>query len=121
MRLARKLMAAVILAMIVVLAIHGYHRAQREAMLLDREGRRDHQLIGRALGLGMAEAWRRGQGPALALVEAMNQREPEIDMRWVWLDAPKGDRFHPQAPSSVLAPLSRGQEVTWLRHPPGRG
>lgn len=119
MRLAQRLTFAVVLAMVAVLALHGWHRVRRESALLDREGRRDHLLLGRALGLGMTETWRRaGEGAALALVDAMNQTESEIDMRWVWLDAPDADPSHPRAPASVLAPVARGREVAWVERRP---
>ncbi|MDB4931319.1 MAG: sensor histidine kinase, partial [Myxococcaceae bacterium] len=92
MRLAQRLTLAVVLALVAVLSLHGWHRARREAALLDREGRRDHLLLGRALGIGMTETWRRsGEAAALSLVDAMNQSESEIDIRWVWLDAAPPD------------------------------
>ena len=118
MRLAQRLTLAVILALVSVLALHGWHRVRRESALLDREGRRDHLLLGRALGLGMTVARRRaGESEALALVDAMNQSEAEIEIRWVWLDAPAGDPYRPHAPGAELRPVAHGREVAWVeRH-----
>ncbi|MDO9020960.1 MAG: HAMP domain-containing sensor histidine kinase [Deltaproteobacteria bacterium] len=121
MRLAQRLTLAVILALVSVLALHGWHRARRESALLDREGRRDHLLLGRALGTGMTEAWRRaGESAALALVDTMNQSEAEIEIRWVWLDAPGSDPSGPRAPTPTLRPVARGREVAWVERRPGR-
>ncbi len=120
MRLAQRLTLGVVLTMIAVLTVHGWNRARRESALLDREGRRDHLLLGRALGLGMTEAWRRAdEAAALALVDAMNQSESEIEIRWVWLDAPPGDRARPHAPPQTLGAVARGEEVAWVEDGPG--
>jgi len=31
-----------------------------------------------------------GEAPALALVKEANERETQVDIRWVWLDAAQG-------------------------------
>ncbi|MEZ4394568.1 MAG: ATP-binding protein [Polyangiales bacterium] len=113
MRLARRLILAIVLAIVSVLAVHGYYRVRREAALLDREGRRDHLLLGRALGVGMAEAWRRaGPSAALALVDEMNQREPEIEIRWIGAE---GDAM---SSPEALAAARAGREVAWIERRP---
>lgn len=113
MRLARRLILAIVLAIVAVLAVHGYYRVRRESALLDREGRRDHLLLGRALGVGMAEAWRRaGPSAALALVDEMNQREPEIEIRWIWTES------EPMSSPEALAAARAGREVAWVERRP---
>jgi two-component system NtrC family sensor kinase len=120
-KLAPRLTLAVVLAMVAVLALHGWHRTRRESALLDREGRRDHLLLGRALGIGMTATWRRsGEAAALALVDAMNQSESEIEIRWVWLDAAPPDPAAARAPEPVRRAAARGREVAWVERPAGR-
>ncbi len=120
MRVARKFVLAVVLAVTAVLAVHGYVRLQRLSALLDREGRRDHQLLGRALALGMQHVWAQaGERAAVALVDEMNASEPEIELRFVWTGRPVGASDRPVAPESVLAPLALHREVMWIGHREG--
>jgi two-component system, NtrC family, sensor kinase len=115
MRLALRLTLAVVLALVALLSLHLWYRVRRETALLDREGRRDHLLLGRALALGMTETGRRsGEGAALGLVDAMNQSESEIEMRWVWLDPTASAERRPNAPPAAVAPVAQGREVAWV-------
>jgi len=112
MRLASKLTLALVLVMCVVLSLYGYLSVRRERALFEADMRRDEHLLGIALRTAVVEAWRRDglDGAMRALAEASAQ-EDGVSLRWVWLDAPPGDRFAPSLPVGEIAELSRGSEV----------
>ena len=96
MRLIRKLTAALVLGMCAVLVAFGYISARLEGMFFEGELRRHEEIVGRALGVPVAEAWRvSGAARALELIETADRNEPDLRIRWVWLDSPAGDPFHP--------------------------
>lgn len=89
MRLTRKLTAALILGILIVLAINSAVRVRREIALFERDSRRDSLLIGRMLAGSVERVWTSlGEAQALDLVEDANQRESAFRIRWVWLDRP---------------------------------
>jgi signal transduction histidine kinase len=82
--------------MCVLVALFGYVTAQLEGIFFESELRRHELIVGRALGLTLAEAWRvSGEARALELIDVADRDEPDLRIRWVWYDAPPGDRFHP--------------------------
>jgi signal transduction histidine kinase len=112
MKLASKLTLALICVMCVVLSLYGYLSVQRERALFASDMRRDELLMGRALGLAVAEMWRSdGAERALQLIEIENARPDGVRVRWVWLDAPPSDRHAPELPASELGELAAGKEV----------
>ncbi|WP_437912824.1 ATP-binding protein [Sorangium sp. So ce302] len=112
MRLASKLTLALVLVMCAALSLYGYLSVRRERALFEADMRRDEHLIGIALRAAVVETWRRdGMGEALQLLDEMSEREDGVRFRWVWLDAPAGDRFAPALPAAEIEELSRGAEV----------
>ncbi|MGK4002277.1 ATP-binding protein [Sorangium sp. So ce1036] len=112
MRLASKLTLALVFVMCAVLSLYGYLSVRRERALFEADMRRDEHLIGLALRTAMVEIWRReGLDEALRVLDEANEREDGVRFRWVWLDAPAGDRFAPTLPAAEIAELSRGTEV----------
>ena len=87
MKLTRKLTAALILGILIVLAVNAALRVRREIALFERDSRRDSLLIGRMLAGSVERVWPSlGEAQALDLVEDANQRESAFRIRWVWLD-----------------------------------
>ncbi|WP_437794190.1 sensor histidine kinase [Sorangium sp. So ce693] len=112
MRLASKLTLALVLVMCAALGLYGYLSVRRERALFEADMRRDEHLIGIALRAAVVETWRRdGMGQALQMLDEMSEREDGVRFRWVWLDAPAGDRFAPALPAAEIAELSHGTEV----------
>ncbi|WP_437809790.1 ATP-binding protein [Sorangium sp. So ce1078] len=112
MRLASKLTLALVLVMCAVLSLYGYLSVRRERALFEADVRRDEHLIGIALRAAVTETWRRdGLDEALRVLGEASQREDGVRFRWVWLDAPAGDRFAPALPADEIAELSGGAEV----------
>lgn len=112
MRLASKLTLALVLVMCAVLSLYGYLSVRRERALFEADVRRDEHLIGIALRAAVTETWRRdGIDEALRVLHEASEREDGVRFRWVWLDAPAGDRFAPALPAEEIAELSGGAEV----------
>ncbi|APR86412.1 sensor histidine kinase [Minicystis rosea] len=112
MKLARKLTFALVLGVFVVLALSAYVRVRREAGIFEADIRRDNHTMGRALSAAVLEVWRtEGEARALHIVSEANERESQVDIRWVWLDAPDGDAFAPRLPRANVGPIREGREV----------
>jgi two-component system NtrC family sensor kinase len=85
MKLARKLTLAILSVMIAVFSVHALERIDRDGRVLREDIRRDHRTLGRALRAIVPDVWREdGPKRALALIEATNQQENAIFLRWVW-------------------------------------
>lgn len=112
MRLTRKLALALTCAILVVLGGNSIIRVRREVALFEENSRTDNELLGRAVAGAAALTFQRvGEEEALDLVEDANQRESQVLIRWVWLDAPVGDERAPDLPVNSLAPIGRGETV----------
>lgn len=112
MKLARKLTLALILGVLLVLASSAYFRARREAGRFEKDVRRNSHTMARALATAVVEVWRTdGEARALRLVTDANERESQIDIRWVWLDGEHRDAHTPRLSPDDLAPARAGKEV----------
>ncbi|AUX36255.1 MULTISPECIES: sensor histidine kinase [Sorangium] len=112
MRLASKLTLALVLVMCAALSLYGYLSVRRERALFEMDMRRDEHLIGIALRAAVTERWRRdGLDEALRVLDEASERNDGVHFRWVWLDAPPGDRFAPALPADEIADLAGGTEV----------
>jgi signal transduction histidine kinase len=99
MRLVAKLTVALVLGMAIVLALFGYRSVQRERELLDGYRSRHDQLLLHSLTISVRQSWRHdGEGAARSLIAEADARDDGLSLRWVWLDAPRGDRFAPAVP-----------------------
>lgn len=113
MRLSFKIMGLVFLGMLVPLVIDGYLSVQREVALFTEDMRHDALLLGRAMKQLVIEAWQHGgESRALELIKEVNQDEPQLQIRWVWLAARPGDAFAPRVPPARLGAARSGQEVS---------
>src|SRR6185503_9590464 len=112
MKLARNLTVAVVFGVFIVLAVAAYVRVRREAGLFEADIRRDDRAIGRALAVAVQEVWRtEGEARAIHLVDEASERESQVDIRWVWLDAGDGDEHRPRLSLQQLEPVLQGQEI----------
>jgi two-component system, NtrC family, sensor kinase len=110
MRLARKLILALVVSVFAVLAAFAWVRLEREVSLFDDDIRRDHARIATSLGIATASLWRSsGRERALALVREADRQRPGIGLRWVSPDA--GDEYAPLVPEAARAALARGELV----------
>jgi two-component system NtrC family sensor kinase len=121
MRLALKLMSAMVVALIVLLALHSYLTVLREIEVFEQDMERRAYLLGRVLASSTADIWRYGGSQRVAdILKDANTAEDVLKVRWVWLDAPAGDPFVPQVDTSDLTDLVAGHEV-WIRADDDRG
>ena len=113
MKLSTKIMSFVSLGIIALLGIDGYLSAHREIKLFDKDMEHDALLLGHAMKELVADAWQiKGQEPTLKLIEEANKDEHQLEIRWVWLDAPPGGTNAPRVSRAKLGPVARGQEIS---------
>jgi signal transduction histidine kinase len=113
MKLSFKIMSFVFLGILVLLVIDGYLSVQREIALFTSDMQHDALLLGHAMKQLVTEAWQHGgQSRALELIKNVNQDQPQIQIRWVWLDVAPGDPFAPRVSPASLDPVISGHEVS---------
>jgi len=112
MKLTLKLMAAVLVVMAILQAVHGYLVVQREINLFEENTRQESTLLGRVLAASALDIWR-ANGPerVFDILRDVNASENVLRVRWVWFDAPDGDEFAPRVKFSDLSELRQGREV----------
>ncbi len=112
MKLARKLTLAILSVMVAVLVANALERIVRDKQVLREDIRRDHRTLGRALRAIVPDVWREdGPGRALSLIEATNQQESAIYLRWVWPDESGENAPHVAFGGSEALKHSRHAEV----------
>lgn len=115
MRFARKLAAAMWIGICFIFGVNALERFQRESALFAADIERDHTVMGRGLAAAVAEVWAdEGKERALSIVERANQRESQVQIRWVDLHmlAPAPDA--PSAPLSEIPDVDRGEFDSWI-------
>src|SRR6185295_5824466 len=60
MRLAWKLIVALVVSLALILAISGWAHVRREVQVFETDMRRDHEAVARVLQPSLTAAWRRG-------------------------------------------------------------
>ncbi|MET0285999.1 MAG: ATP-binding protein [Polyangiales bacterium] len=109
MKLARKLTLAILAVIVAVFALNAAERIQRDRRALRDDILRDHRSLSRALQVVVRESFREdGEQRALSLVEAANQRESLMQIRWLWVTPGKTLE---QLNASQTAHLTRGGDV----------
>src|SRR5262245_46171579 len=116
MRLARKLTLALVLAIFAVMAGNAYLQVRREVTLFEADLVEDQHIVGETLRSAVEIVWRAtDEATARALIERANQVGSEVRVRFVWLDAPPGDRDAPGVLPADLRTLSGGREPLVVR------
>ncbi len=120
MKLARKITLAIAVAILAVMAAHGYMLARRQVKLFDADLERSVQLK-RALRSAVLTVWRtHGTAEAQRLVEETVADATGLRFRWTWLDAPPGDPRHLDLPAETVAQLHGGERVIFFRRDEGQ-
>ncbi|HWN69143.1 MAG TPA: HAMP domain-containing sensor histidine kinase [Haliangium sp.] len=113
MKVSNKLTLTLIAGILLVHAGDAWVRIQRLVTLFQRDTARDSLVLGRALAHAVERTWTTGgEHAAILLIEHATERESQLDIRWVWLDAPPGSAQAPIASTAQLAPLRRDQPVS---------
>jgi signal transduction histidine kinase len=112
MKLAQKLTLALVAGIVVIYGVGATIWIGRASQQIREDIERDERILGRSLSWSVSRIWRtRGESEALEQIDAADDRY-EVEVRWVWLDAPRGDRRAPAASQRQLLPLLRGEIVT---------
>jgi signal transduction histidine kinase len=121
MKLTWKLTAFLVLGTLAVTAAVAVVRVRGELGSFEADIRQDNHLLGRAVAAAARRMWEiAGEAPALEVVKEANEREAQVEIRWVWLDA-AGKEHRPLAPRDRLGRVERG-EIVVLRLPdPAKG
>ncbi|MEO7736129.1 MAG: HAMP domain-containing sensor histidine kinase [Kofleriaceae bacterium] len=113
MRLTRKFIAALVIGVALVALIQGYLDYSREREVFDRQMRGEANALGRALGRGVADVWRRdGEAAAREFLDSSNPKGERLHVGWVWFDA-KGHNA-PQASRDLLAPMAQNEPISFI-------
>lgn len=120
MRLAAKLTAFILSAMLLVFSVRGYQAARRQMALAERRTRENALLVGRALRPAMVGIWT-AQGPATAL-EMLSyaadrvRRTQQIELRFVRTSEDSAPGVDPLIPLDRLAGLGRDEERSFVEN-----
>jgi signal transduction histidine kinase len=116
MKLAAKLIAVTILAILAVFAARGYQNARRQMARAESEARENAWLVGHALRPAFLDVWR-GEGEQRALEVLSHVRESvhlasRWDMRFIRSSSQGRPDGEPLALRENMAGVWRGDEVT---------
>lgn len=124
MKLARRLAAALIFVMSLLLALSGWIRVRSEVNTFDADTRRDHEVLGRALGSMVSATWARA-GDVEAHVRLREADRTDLGLghesvvvRWVWLGKPYGSLDAPTTDAASQAGAMAGNMVSFVARDP---
>ena len=83
MRLAWKLIVALLLGLIAVLALSGWLRVREEIKVFENDMRRDHEVVSHMLEPSLQPAWRAGGEPAVAREVGRRATVGRLSLRWL--------------------------------------
>ncbi|MGB5174426.1 MAG: HAMP domain-containing sensor histidine kinase [Thermoanaerobaculia bacterium] len=116
MRLATKFVVAFLAGTVAVLLVYGIFAVDRERTLFENDIRRDTRIVGRAMGVAIADVWTdQGEAKALKLIEDLDDEEPGVGARWVPSRQIPEDLGAPASPVDVIERLSRGEVISLSR------
>lgn len=115
MRLTLKISIAVLLSVVLLFSLHSYLSIQRERAQLKERLSREARHLGQSLRVMLTQIWQLGgERPAIDFLDSTNLASGQLQIRWVWLDAPTENRYRPRAPKDQLVPLARGETLSLL-------
>jgi two-component system, NtrC family, sensor kinase len=104
MKLARKLILALVLLAFAVIAGLETLEVRRELARSAEDMRHDHRLLGHTLGGSFVRAWEmEGEEPALMLLAQANRFQGQVRLDWLWLDSPEAGELPPVQREGLLA------------------
>jgi len=106
MKLARKLMLALVLGVVAVMAGHAWYLVRNEVMLYETDVR-PKTPRGRPFLLAVQQLWRTdGEQAVRDLVEGVSVTLTHLESRWVRTDVPPAHPQYPHDPAAVTASQS---------------
>lgn len=87
MRLVVKVVGALAIGMMAVLAVHGVLTFRREKSLLQTDMKRDGYLLAHAMGEAMLRVWaQEGRQKAIEFIKAVDAQDKDVHLSWVSFD-----------------------------------
>ncbi len=115
MRLTLRITAAVTLGIILIFSLYSYLSIQREREQLKKNLSREARNLGQSLLFIVTDLWEtRGEKVAISFLRRRNLLSPNLQARWVWIDAEIGTPFRPLVLQSELSDLSNGKNLSLL-------
>jgi len=118
MKLAAKLTAFILTAMLLVFAVRGYQAARGQMAIAERRARENSLLVGRALRPALVEIWgTEGPGVALEMLSYAAdrvRRTQQLELRFVRMTDAQGPGAHPLVPLDRLAGLESDEERAFV-------
>jgi two-component system NtrC family sensor kinase len=87
-KLARKLIVAILLGMVVVLSVSGYLRVRRELSAFGEDMARDHALVARSLQSAIVSTWNSEHSPEAIRAVAEGATDERVRVRWLDAQTP---------------------------------
>ncbi|NQT16593.1 MAG: HAMP domain-containing protein [Planctomycetes bacterium] len=121
MKLAFKLVSALMLGLIVIITVHGWLSVRRESRRFELDAQADAERLGDVLEETVFEAWQqRGHQGVLDLIREASEYEHTMEIHWVRFDAQPGDPFSPTAsPDQITAVIIQQHLTVPARAPDG--
>lgn len=114
MKLTIKLVLYLMLGIMLIEMIDGYFSIKREVKLFENHVQQETKLLGHGMEGMITEVWKSsGQQRVLELIREADEREPQVGIRWVWLDVIDGDPFSPEIDRSRLARIGQDQNIAF--------
>jgi two-component system, NtrC family, sensor kinase len=112
MKLTGKLILALALTLLGVLTVTAGFRLRRDIDRFEAQRRTANHLLGRTVAGAASRIWSTvGQDQAFDLVADANERESDVTIRWVWVDAPAGDPRAPELDLPAVRDLRPGTTI----------
>jgi signal transduction histidine kinase len=116
MKLARKLILAMVLGIFAVMVVNAYLRLRSQEEFFEAESERDLRTAARALASGIEAVWRHdGEERAQRFVKEVNLLREEIDLRWIWTDPPRRGELAPWLSDADGEAIARGEPLIVVR------
>ena len=122
MRLAHKLILALVIGLTLVQAANAYYRVHRELEAFDADMKQDHQVLGRILARSVIAVWERfGQAAAMSILFNATPTTHMLVVRWIdeqelHRRVPRNDRVFTDVPISVAGEFKGYIEISESRH-----
>jgi len=116
MKLARKLILAMVLGIFAVMTINAYLRLRSQVEFFEAEAGRDLRTAARSLASGIeAVLVHDGEKRAQRFVKEVNLLREEIDLRWIWIDPPGREALAPWLSDAHGEAIARGEPLILVR------
>jgi signal transduction histidine kinase len=110
MRLATKLVVVFLIGIVVLTGVNIFLALRHEEREFENETTAEARRLARTMEEVLTVVWRdQGQAGAVQLIQKTSDREPHLQMRWVYFDASPGDPHCPAAPPEQVRAILEGR------------